>query len=131
MTAVGLMVVNSPRTMVGRMVSMNANTTETAKRKPKVPSLTRLSICLWMSGPWSLTTMMLTSSGMPVMVSRVSFTTVVTSRVLASGPFVTDTESPGCPLMREMLEGRAEPKETVATSDSRTGPDSLAAMTRL
>ena len=104
---------------------MNAKTTETAKRNPNTPSRTSLSIWRWMSGPWSVTTMISTSSGMPPMEARVSLTAVVTSRVFASAFLETLTERPGLPLVRDMLEGRPAPNDTSATSESRTGPDSL------
>ena len=50
-TTVGRMVLNMPRMNVGRMVSMKAKTTDTANRKPNVPSCTRVLICPWISGP--------------------------------------------------------------------------------
>ena len=43
-TMVGRMVLNMPRTKVGRMVNMNAKTTVTANRNPNIASLVRLSI---------------------------------------------------------------------------------------
>ena len=131
MTTVGRMVLNMPRMKVGRMVSMKAKTTDTANRKPKVPSCTSVSICRSISGPWSATTMRLTSSGMPSMFSSRSLTAVVTSRVLASAPFRTETARPGWPLVREMLDGRPCPRLTVATSERRTRPDGPFPTTRL
>ena len=74
------------------MVSMKANTTDTANRNPNVPSRTRLSIWPWISGPWSVTTMTSTSSGMPSRLARTSLTAVVTSTVLASGSLDTLTD---------------------------------------
>ena len=65
MTAVGRRVVKNPFTNVGRMVSMKANTTDTANRNPNNASRSRLSIWSWISGPWSVTTMMSMSAGMP------------------------------------------------------------------
>ena len=44
MTMVGRNVLAMPRRIVGRMVSMKTKTTETAKKKPKIPSRLRLSI---------------------------------------------------------------------------------------
>ena len=120
----------NPRTKVGRMVSMKANTTETANRNPNVPSRTRLSIWPWISGPWSVTTITSTSSGMPSRLARTSLTAVVTSTVLASGSLDTLTERPGLPLVREMLEVRPEPNVTSATSESRTEPVSFTPTTR-
>ena len=50
-TTVGRRVLKKPLTIVGRMVSMKAKTTDTANRNPNIASLTRVSICRWMSGP--------------------------------------------------------------------------------
>ena len=130
MTTVGRRVLKNPRTTVGRMVSMKAKTTDTANRNPNVPSRTRLSIWPWISGPWSVTTMTSTSSGMPSRLARTSLTAVVTSTVLASGSLDTLTERPGLPLVREMLEVRPAPNVTSATSESRTEPVSFTPTTR-
>ena len=125
MTTVGRSVLKNPRTNVGLMVSMKAKTTDTANRNPNVPSRTRLSIWPWISGPWSVTTMTSTSSGMPSRLARTSLTPLVTSTVLASGSLDTLTERPGLPLVRDMLEVRPAPNVTSATSESRTGPVSV------
>ena len=130
MTIVGRSVANSPRTTVGRMVSMNAKTTQTAKRKPNIASWVSVSICSWMSGPWSDTITMPMSGGSPVMPLMASRTADVTSIVFASGVFTTDTLTLRWPFVREILVGAPTPKLTSATSRRRTGPDADAPTTR-
>ena len=121
-TTVGRSVLTRPRKTVGRIVSMKAKTTDTAKRNPNMASLTSVSTCSLMSGPWSETTMISTSDGSPATPSRTSLIAVVTSSVLASGFLETATPIPGLPLVREMLLGLPPSRVTSATSDSRTTP---------
>ena len=120
-TTVGRSVLRIPMMTDGLIVRKNRNTTETASVSPRMASRSRVVICDWMSGPWSLTVRICAPFSSPRISSRASWTPVVTSMVLASGCLTTAMPMLGWPFVLDMLVGIPEPRVMSATSPRVTG----------
>ena len=116
--------------IVARTDSRKTRMTRTAKIRPSPPSLSRSWMDCSMNGAWSnaetnsvLSPIIFSSSG------SLSATACETSTVFASDSFITDTDSDGWPLVREIDSIGSSTSLTSATSETLIGP-SLPEMTR-
>ena len=119
-TTVGRSVLRTPMMTDGLSVRKNRNTTEMASVSPRMASRSRVEICDWMSGPWSLKVTISAPFSSPRILASASWTPVVTSIVLASGCLTTAILMLGWPFVLDMLVGMPDPSVTSATSPSVT-----------